>query len=95
MKALTKKARALYEDFTGAPGRIAGKVSVPPIDKVLTVVGECEAVAYTAVRDGERASYQHEFRQKSRPLLAVSPDGKRLYLIGGSYRFTERGIEDR
>lgn len=90
-----QRAAKLHADFTGEPARIVGRVEVPDVDEVLTVVGRCNAIAYTATRDGETAQYQHEFRARSAPTLAVSADGRRLYLIGGAYRFTDRGIEDR
>ncbi len=90
----TKQALALFEDFTGHQGEVMGTQEVPS-DDTLVIVGECDAIAYTATRDGETASYQHEFRKKSRPVLAVSHDGNRLYLLAGAYKFTHRGIEDR
>lgn len=90
----TRAALALFEDFTGHQGEVMGTQELPQ-DDTLVVVGECEAIAYTAMRDGETASYQHEFRKSSRPVLAVSHDGKRLYLLAGAYKFTHRGIEDR
>jgi len=31
----------------------------------------------------------------SRPLLVASPDGKCLMLLGGRFKFTDRGIVDR
>ena len=89
-----KDAANLFEGFTGDQGEIVGHVDLPE-DDVLMLIGVCEAIAYTAVRDGEKASYQHEFAPSARPALATSSDGKRLYLIAGSYEFTHRGIEDR
>lgn len=90
-----KQAARLFTDFTGMRGEVVGQEDVPPVDDVMVVVGICEAIAYTATRDGETASYQHEFSPKARPALAVSSDGRRLYLIAGSYEFTSHGIEDR
>lgn len=89
-----KDAADLFAGFTGERGEVIGHVDLPE-DDVLMVVGICEAIAYRAVRDGEAASYQHEFKPSARPALAVSSDGQRLYLIAGSYEFTDRGIEDR
>ena len=89
----TGKALRLFEGFTGHEGAIAGKISVPA-PRTLVVIGECEAIAYTATRDGATHSYEHDFRESSRPVLAVTPDGKRLYLVGGKYKFGNRGIED-
>lgn len=92
-RAKLAAAAKLFEDFTGDEASTIESVVVPP-DTTLMVIGDCDAIAYTATRDGETASYQHEFKKSSRPVLAVSHDGKRLYLIAGSYRFTHRGIED-
>jgi hypothetical protein len=89
-----RDAANLFEGFSGEQGEVVGHVDLPE-DDVLMLVGICEAIAYTAVRDGERASYQHEFMPSARPALATSSDGKRLYLIAGSYEFTHRGIEDK
>lgn len=90
-----KQAARLFEDFTGMSGEVADEQDVPPVDDVMVIVGICEAIAYTATRDGETASYQHEFSPNARPALAVSHDGRRLYLLAGAYRFTAHGIEDR
>lgn len=86
-----------FEDFTGAKGEVIGVADVPDLkdDDTLVIIGECEAIAYSAVRDGARASYQHEFKKSSRPTLAVSFDGSRLFLLAGAYKFTARGIEDK
>lgn len=59
------------------------------------VVGECDGILYTTVRDGETEHYIHDFKKKCRPTLISSHDGKHLGLIGGDFTFTERGITDR
>ncbi len=89
------QAARLFENFTGMEGDVAEEHEVPPVDDVMVIVGICEAIAYTATRDGETASYQHEFSPNARPALAVSHDGRRLYLLAGAYEFTAHGIEDR
>lgn len=94
MKKRIRDAANLFEGFTGDQAEVIGRVDLPD-DDVLMVIGICEAVAYTAVRDGEKASYQHEFAPSARPALAVSSDGNRLYLLAGAYEFTHRGIEDK
>lgn len=86
-----------FEDFTGMSGEVVGSIEVPEVQEgePLVVIGDLEAVAYTTVRNGVTESYQHEFRKSSRPVLACSHDGSRLFLLAGSYKFTSRGIEDR
>lgn len=93
-KRAAEAAAKLFEEFTGHPVTITGSVDIP-VESALMVIGECEAIAYNATRDGETHSYQHEFRKSSRPVLAVSHDGLRLYLLAGAYKFTDHGIEDR
>jgi len=50
---------------------------------------------YSTVRDGVLEKYIHKFHKRDCPLFVVAPDGKSLYLLGGVYNFTERGIVDR
>lgn len=89
-----EKARDLYERFTGHNGEEIGRVDVPPLPKVAAVIGECDGVLYTTVRDGEVEKYIHRFAAKDKPLLCVAPDGRQILLVGGRYRFTSLGIVD-
>lgn len=93
-KAARLKGERLYEDFSGQKPETIVKIKKPDYDDVIVVFGECEGVLYKTMRDGEIEHYIHRFRAKSRPLLAVSSDGKQLYLLDGSYKFTDRGIVD-
>lgn len=88
------RAADLYERFTGHDAEIIGEVSLPPTPRAVCVIGVLDGVLYTTVRDGVTEHYKHDFAAQDRPLLAVSPDGKSLHLIGGRYVFTERGIVD-
>jgi hypothetical protein len=63
--------------------------------KVGFALGELVAVEYRATRDGETNNYRHAFKKSSQPLLSVSDDGKQLAILGGEFRVTERGIEDK
>lgn len=89
-----EKARRLFKSFTGHDAREMYVVDVPH-HRVVTVIGHVEAIAYRTIRDGKRERYIHEFRPESQPMLAAAPDGSQLYLIGGSYRFTDAGIVDK
>ena len=92
-----KKAYAaikLFEDFTGDKPKYLDTVTLH-LDTVATAIGYCDGVLYTTVRNGNTEKYIHEFKKGSRPVLAVSSDGKQLYLLAGAYHFTDRGIEDR
>jgi len=65
--------------------------SVQPLP--LAPLGELRGVIYRKPgRPGETAkNYVHFFEQA--PLLAADPRGRRLFIIGGQYRVTKRGIE--
>lgn len=93
---MIRQAQKLYHKFTGHTDEFeVAKLRVPDMPKALTVIGECDGILYQTVRDGEREKYIHRFKASARPLLCVAPDGSRLFLIGGEYDFTERGIVDR
>lgn len=66
-----------------------------PKDDVTYALGRLVAVVYEAdTSDGNNSRYIHEFSSKSQPHLAVSFDGKQLYILGGGYIVDERGIVD-
>lgn len=90
-----RKAQSLYKDFSGHDGDEVENVEKPVIPDALMVIGELEGVIYSTVRDDEHERYIHKFRAQSRPLLCVSPDGDQLFIIGGNYEFTDRGIVDK
>ena len=88
------QAADLYERFSGHNPEEIGKVRIPPIPKVGVAIGEVDGILYSTVRDGQHEKYIHKFRKSDRPIFVVSPDGKQLFLVGGNYTFTERGIVD-
>lgn len=88
------EAAKRYADFTGHEPEVMTVMETPNHDTAF-LIGELDFVGYTTVRDGKEESYKHDFRKRSRPLLASSFDGKNLYILSGEYEFTERGIEDR
>lgn len=69
-------------------------VDIPDAPDVGVVVGMLDSVEYTTRRAGKVEHYRHEFAEKSRPLLVASADGKQLIVVGGRYKFTDRGIVD-
>jgi hypothetical protein len=88
-----EQAAKLFEQFTGDDAAEAVRVEYPA-HKTLTFVGMVDFIGYTAVRDGVTERYKHTFKKHARPALAVSPDGKQLYMLAGAYTFTARGIVD-
>lgn len=89
------RAASRFERFTGHRAEQVGRVNVPALPKVAAVIGVCTAICYETVRDGRVENYIHEFDDSAAPLLAVSPDGRQLLMIGGDYTFTDRGIVDK
>lgn len=90
-----RKAANLYERFSGHEAEECGRIRVPPMPKVGVAIGKIDGVLYTTVRDGRLEKYIHKFHAGDEPLFVVAPDGKQLYLVGGRYDFTERGIVDK
>ncbi len=88
------RAADLVERFKGHDAEILGRVELPEIPSHLAVIGELDGVLYTTQRDGVIEKYIHKFASKDKGLLCVSPDGRQLFIIGGRYVFTERGIVD-
>jgi hypothetical protein len=89
------KAAKLYENFTGHGGEVIAKVPSPKMPKALAIIGEIDGIMYTTVRDGQHEKYIHKFKKSARPMFCVSPDGRQIFLLGGEYHFTERGIIDK
>jgi len=89
------KAIALGKRFSGHTASKLRRVNLKSASNVRLQVGTVTGIMYLARRDGEVEEYLHRFRSGSRPSLVVSPDGKRLELLGGAFRFTERGIVDK
>lgn len=89
------EASKKLEDFSGHPvAHLESAYSRSP-QKTGLIIGELDLVGYRATRDGKSERYGHHFKKNSRPLLAVTSDGKQLHIVGGQYEFTEAGIEDR
>lgn len=70
---------------------VKGTRSVPAR---LVKLGEMPEIVYRSDKwTGKSQTYLHKFG-RPRPLLATDPDGKRLFIIGGGYRVTARGLVD-
>jgi hypothetical protein len=90
-----EKAAKKLQDFSGHPVQHLESAYSRSSQKTGLIIGELDLVGYRAKRDGKTERYGHHFRKASRPLLAVTSDGKQLHIVGGRYEFTEAGIEDR
>ena len=89
-----RQAVALFESFRERrPTKLTTmRVSVP---KAVACMGHVEALDYRTTHAGKAALYTHKFAKGSRPLLCVSADGRQLLLIGGNFKWDERGIVDK
>jgi len=94
LTAQVKSGKSLFKRFTGHDAEIAGTIRIPDMPDAVIQIGEVAGIMYDTVRDGVAEKYIHKFHKNSRPLFCVSPDGKTLLMIGGSFNFTERGIVD-
>lgn len=95
MSKSVRRAADLYERFSGHEAEEIGRIKVKPMPKVGVAIGECDGILYTTMRDGKVEKYIHKFNRADKPVFVVSEDGKQLFLIGGRYTFTERGIVDK
>lgn len=93
-RAALQQEAHLLEQFSGHKPTEVLRANERPGNTGL-VIGELDFVGYTTVRDGETEKYIHKFKKRARPVLAVTAKGKQLKVVGGSYEFTEAGIEDR
>lgn len=67
----------------------------PTVPDAMANIGQVFAIEYLAERDGTVYRFRHVFRSKSRPQLAVSPDGDFVTMLGGAWQFSEDGFIDR
>ncbi len=90
--AVTQADDLLYS-FSGARATKEIRVSAKPI-RVGLAVGQLSGVMYEADRGDGPHQYFHKFKKSSRPLLIADNDGSQLGIVGGRFRFTDRGIVD-
>ena len=89
-----RRGRRLYQRFNQFPAdrvqRVACDRRMPP---VVVSLGELVGVMYRSDKwqRGQPRVYVH--RMRTPPQLASNVAGTQLYIVGGNYRITERGIE--
>lgn len=68
------------------------KVDNPP--EALYKLGDVVDIAYRTKRNmrDKPEDFRHTFDQSARPVLAATHDGKSLYILGGGYKVTAKGI---
>lgn len=66
----------------------------PKANKTFVALGELVSISYLTIKGGDSAptEYVHRFK-KTLPVLVYGKKNARLYIAGGSYTVTTRGIE--
>jgi hypothetical protein len=94
-KVQLHESAELYSNFTGHEPQVVDTIPKPDFPDVLAIIGDCDGIMYSTVRDGVHEKYIHKFHKDAKPLFCVNSDGTGIFFIGGEYDFTERGIVDR
>ena len=89
------KALRLFETFAGCRPRRTGRQRIDRlVPDVLVDLGELRGLIYRKSheeRAGPRRTYIHFMEDP--PRLMCDAEGRRLFVVGGTYRITRRGIE--
>ena len=84
----------MYQQFHGRhPAKIKRLRASRHIPPVLVELGELRGVIYRSDKwtPGVKRNYIHFMDQA--PLLVSNPEGTQMYILGGNYRVTHKGIE--
>ena len=88
-----QRAIRLYRAFREAnPARVR-RVSVD-LPKAVARVGLVEFIGYMTTHKGKVHLYVHDFAPGSRPSIYAGTRRNQLYLFGGRFKVTARGITD-
>ncbi len=90
----TWRAKQGFRDFTGHEPKKTLRTKLDDRDIAGYALGDMVGVAYEATRDGVKDQYFHRFKKSARPKLVSKSDGSQLYIAGGKYKVTDRGVED-
>lgn len=88
------ESQALFHRFHAFPAQqVKRELCRRLMPEVLVHLGELSGLVYRSdkAQRGRPQSYIHFFQQPAQ--LACDPQGKQLYILGGNYRVTGRGIE--
>ncbi len=83
----------LHEAFRELPPKKSVRMRIDP-PKTLMSMGHVEAICYRTTHGKQSVLYKHDFAPGSRPVLAAGPKRNQLFLLGGRYHVTDRGIVD-
>jgi len=89
-----KEAQALFRCFHNFPAPELIKMPCRRlIPKVLMKLGHLRGVIYSSDKGQPGCPQTYVHFMERPPLLACDPQGTQLYIIGGGYRVTSKGIE--
>jgi hypothetical protein len=91
------RAMAFYKDFHwGEEADRIVKRKIPRAPRVAVKLGKLDSVVYSTVKDGESATWEHEFGEEGgkKPDLVMDMDNKKLHIVGGTYDVQPAGIID-
>lgn len=88
-----QRAARLYRAFREAPPQRARSVRVD-LPKAVARIGTVEFIGYMTTHGGKVSLYVHDFAPGSRPALYAGTRRNQLYMFGGRFKVTARGITD-
>jgi hypothetical protein len=89
-----RQAAALYQKFNGfVPTEVRKARHSRLMPPVVVQLGELRGLIYRSdkYKPSKPSTYIHFMEAPA--ILASNPDGTQLYIVGGHYRVTARGIE--
>ncbi len=88
-----RKAIELFRGFREREPTISKEIELDVPDQLI-VMGHVEFIGYKTTHGKRAKLYKHDFAKGSRPLLCTGVGKNQVFLIGGNYHVTERGIVD-
>ena len=88
------RGRNLYKEFYGFAPDI---VKISPMSRIIPPIvvelGDLRGLIYRSSKWSPERKRTFIHFMEDQPKLVSNPEGTQLYIIGGSYRITPRGIE--
>ena len=88
-----RNALQLYRDFREDEPRRIKRIKLE-LPGAVVVMGIADCIGYRTTHGKKGVVYMHDFAPGSRPYLCAGTRDNQLFLIGGRFRVTERGIVD-
>lgn len=87
-------ARNLQRAFREAEPRGFKRMTLPKVPRAVMNMGRLDFIGYTTTHNGKETLYTHVFERDSRPHIGAGPKRNQLYILGGRYRVSGRGVVD-